>query len=41
VKKHASGVRGVHSCVLEESNSRCWNLGVIFDGDYSKSKLWW
>lgn len=23
IKKHASGVRGIHSCVLEESSGRC------------------
>ena len=33
MRKLVGGVRKIHSCVLEESSDRCWNLGNISGGD--------
>jgi hypothetical protein len=35
------GFRGSHSCVLEDSNGRCSNIGNIFDGDNFKLEFPW
>lgn len=35
IRKLVGEVRGIHSCILEESSSRCWNFGDIFGRDNS------